>query len=80
MVGFLFEWPHKTGFTVIKKYCIVLSEDLFNLYNSVDPDEMQHYVAFHLGLHCWKRLGRKAQLVTYLATDASLTADPGVAS
>ena len=20
--------------------------------NSVDPDEMLHYVAFHLGLHC----------------------------
>ena len=20
--------------------------------NSVDPDEMQHYAAFHLGLHC----------------------------
>ena len=24
----------------------------FNLANSVDPDEMQHYAAFHLGLHC----------------------------
>ena len=22
------------------------------LANSVDPDEMQHYAAFHLGLHC----------------------------
>ena len=21
--------------------------------NSVDPDEMQHNAAFHLGLHCW---------------------------
>ena len=20
--------------------------------NSVDPDEMQHFAAFHLGLHC----------------------------
>ena len=20
--------------------------------NSADPDEMQHYAAFHLGLHC----------------------------
>ena len=22
------------------------------LANSADPDEMQHYVAFHLGLYC----------------------------
>ena len=25
--------------------------NLFTLTNSVDPDEMQHYAAFHLGLH-----------------------------
>ena len=25
---------------------------VFILGNSVDPDEMQHYAAFHLGLHC----------------------------
>ena len=31
-------------------YC--LSEDLFTFTNSVDPDQMQHYAAFHLGLHC----------------------------
>ena len=24
----------------------------FVLANSADPDEMPHYVAFHLGLHC----------------------------
>ena len=30
-----------------------LSEDIiFTLTNSVDPDEMQHYAAFHQGLHC----------------------------
>ena len=34
------------------KYCILLSEDLFTFTNSVDPDEMQHNAAFHLGLHC----------------------------
>ena len=22
------------------------------LANSADPDEMQHYAAFHLGIHC----------------------------
>ena len=25
----------------------------FTVTNSVGPDEMPHYVAFHLGLHCW---------------------------
>ena len=24
----------------------------FTFTNSVDPDEMQHFAAFHLGLHC----------------------------
>ena len=28
------------------------SEIVFVLANSVDPDEMLHYAAFHLGLHC----------------------------
>ena len=28
-----------------------MSEDFFNIINSVDPDEKPHYVAFHLGLH-----------------------------
>ena len=36
---------------MIKKYCIILSGDLFHHY-SVDTDEMQHYAAFHLGLNC----------------------------
>ena len=36
----------------IKKILYLLSEDLFTLTNSEDPDEMQHYVAFHQGLHC----------------------------
>ena len=39
---------------ILKKYCILLSEDMFYLY-SVDPDEMQHYAAFHLGLHCLQK-------------------------
>ena len=42
-----------------KKYCIILSEDLFylNKQTGVDPDEMQHndYAAFHLGLHCFQK-------------------------
>ena len=31
-----------------------LSEYLFHL-SSVDSDEMQHYAAFHLGLHCLQK-------------------------
>ena len=31
-------------------------------------------------MHKFRTLGRVAQLVTWLETDASLTADPGVAS
>ena len=34
---------------------LVCMKDLFNLTNSVDPDEMQHYAAFHLGLHCLQK-------------------------
>ena len=27
----------------------------FTFTNSVDPDEMQHYAAFHLGIHCLQK-------------------------
>ena len=27
----------------------------FTFTNSEDPDEMQHYAAFHLGLHCLQK-------------------------
>ena len=43
----IFEWPLKTGFTVLLSLKVVLF-----LANSADLDEMQHYAAFHLGLHC----------------------------
>ena len=35
-------------------FCILLSKDHFTFTNSVDPDddEMLHYAAFHLVLHC----------------------------
>ena len=35
--------------------CILVSEDLFTFTHSVDPDEMQHYAAFHMGLHCLQK-------------------------
>ena len=38
------------GYNLQKQYCKLLSEFMFYL-NSVDPDEMPHYAAFHLGLH-----------------------------
>ena len=28
----------------------------FAFSNRVDPDEMQHYAVFHLGLHCLQKL------------------------
>ena len=38
------------------KLCVSVTEGCFNLFlklaNSADPDEMQHYAAFHLGLRC----------------------------
>ena len=48
------------------KYCILLSEDLFTFTNSADSDEMQHYAAFHLGLHCLQKYsfrGLRIQMV-----------------
>ena len=38
----------------LQNYCFLLSEDLFYLY-SVDHGEIQHYAAFHLGLHCLQK-------------------------
>ena len=35
-----------------KNVVFVLSEVLFYLTNSVDPDEMPHYVVFYQSLHC----------------------------
>ena len=37
---------------IFQNNCISFFADLFVLVNSVDPDGIPHYVAFHLGLHC----------------------------
>ena len=37
---------------VTKLCCISISEHCLNIANSADPDKMQHYAAFHMGLHC----------------------------
>ena len=37
---------------IFKKIFYFLSEYHFTFINGVNPDEMQHIAAFHLGLHC----------------------------
>ena len=37
------------------KYLFFCLKNFFTFSNSVDPDEMQHYAAFHLGLHCLQK-------------------------
>ena len=34
---------------------LICPKILFAFTNSVGPDEMQHYAAFHLGLHCLQK-------------------------
>ena len=44
-----FKYPGVSGFTFFKKKYIVFYT------NRVDPDEMQHHVAFHLSIHCLQK-------------------------
>ena len=37
---------------IFSKYGISVSEDCFCLSKQCSPDEMLHFAAFHLGLHC----------------------------
>ena len=41
-----------TGYNFQKKIVFYSLTINFVLANSADPDEMPHYAAFHLGLHC----------------------------
>ena len=41
---------HVKGARIVFFYCYL--KVVVNLANSADPDEMQHYAAFHLGHHC----------------------------
>ena len=43
-------WGHRLQFPT--KIELLSLEIVLILANSVDPDEMPHYAAFHLGLHC----------------------------
>ena len=51
------------GHTVLK----ILYSFVYFFYtftNRVDPDEMQHYAAFHLGLHCLQKYSFKGFVIT----------------
>ena len=37
---------------ISKHLCYSVPEDCIYLSNSAGPDEMLHFAAFHLGLHC----------------------------
>ena len=48
--------PHRRQYIVFKRVCLLacISVPVVVLIsaNSNDPDEMQYYAAFYLGLHC----------------------------
>ena len=39
----------------LKKIVFICLKNFFTFTNSVDPNEMQHCAAFHLGLHCLQK-------------------------
>ena len=43
------------GYKLKKKDFFYCMKIIFTFTNSVDPDEMQHYAAFHLGLNCLQK-------------------------
>ena len=43
----------------------------FTLTNNVDPDEMQHYAAFHPGLHCLSKYLLGVSSMQMVKCDAS---------
>ena len=44
-----------SGYNSLANIVLLLSEDGLVFTNSDDPDEMQHYDAFHLDLHCLQK-------------------------
>ena len=52
------------GSNLIKK--VFFSLKVFVLANSVDPDEMLHYAAFHLGLHYFPKCTFRSHLYIYI--------------
>ena len=48
----------------LKKIVFFCLKIFFTFTNSVDPDEMQHYAAFHLGLHYLLKYSFRCFLIT----------------
>ena len=44
-----------SGYSFHKNIVFFCQRIFFTFTNSVDSDEMQHYAAFHLGLHCLQK-------------------------
>ena len=44
-----------SGYNLKKNIVFYCLKIYFTFTNSVEPDEMQHYAAFHLGLHCLQK-------------------------
>ena len=44
-----------SGYHFKKNIVFFYLKIFLTLTNSEDPDEMQHYAAFHLGLHCLQK-------------------------
>ena len=57
---------------ISKKYCFITLKINFVLANSADSDEMLHYAAFHLCLHCLpKYLFYKGLMYQYVGVNLS---------
>ena len=53
-----------SGYNFQKNIVFFCVKIFFTFTNSVDPDEMQHYAAFHLGLHCLQKYSFRGFLNT----------------
>ena len=53
-----------SGYNSKKNIVFFCLKIFFTFTNSVDPEEMQHYAAFHLGLHCLQKYSFRGYLNT----------------
>ena len=55
-IGLRWSFAHIEGHRLqIPKYIVFLSWKILFFLNSVNPDEMQYYVTFHLSSHCLRK-------------------------
>ena len=57
-------YPGMSGYNFHKNIVLFCQKICFTFTNSVDPDEMQHYAAFHRGLHCLQKYSLRGVLNT----------------